>query len=142
MQCGGFYEIYGLKDAQGNILHEYSDVQEFSNITDYIIANKKSKLGQYNVVMAGFKTFMLDKFINKLQEFGYTIVVYTQKEQKEKSERYCSGIYSPGTMFDSISSNNENDDFIMKQNISNNICCVWMEETKKKKTIHCVYMYD
>lgn len=147
MQCGGFYEIYGLADNDGNIQHQFSDIEIFSNITDFLIAKKQAKLGIYNVVMAGFKTDSHDKYVKKLQESGYTVVVYTQKEQKEKTERYCSGIYSPGTMFNSISniqngtSNNDEDgdsiNHINETHLSNNIACVWLEETKRNTTIFC-----
>jgi DNA mismatch repair protein MutS len=53
--------------------------------------------------------------LKKLQEHGYTVVVYSQDEQKANTTRSLSGIFSPGTYF-SLDSNN----------ITNNTTCIWI----------------
>mgnify|MGYP001502681813 CR=1 FL=1 len=44
MQVGGFYEIYGKRNSKGEYLG--SHIQEFANILDCVIANKK-----YNIAI-------------------------------------------------------------------------------------------
>ena len=56
MQVGGFYEIYGKINSKGEYLG--SHIQEFANILDCVIANKKN-----NIAMAGYPISQLDKFI-------------------------------------------------------------------------------
>jgi DNA mismatch repair protein MutS len=66
--------------------------------------------------MAGFKDCYVDKYIKKLQEEGYTIVVIAQDEQCANTTRSVVGIFSPGTYF----SNETNA-------ITNNCCCIWID---------------
>ena len=48
--------------------------------------------------MAGFAVYMIDKYLKKLQDAGYTIAVHRQHETNV-SERNLDCIYSPGTFF-------------------------------------------
>jgi DNA mismatch repair protein MutS len=125
-QCGSFFEVYGMKDNEGNIIG--SNIIEFSKILEIIIAEKKSYI-KYNgerkkVVMAGNGTVVpLEKYIPKLNNAGYTVVVWNEvgddhinggKERKE------FGVFSVGTNFD-----------IQTKEITNNIACIWIESFKK-----------
>lgn len=114
MQVGAFYEVYGLQNKQtGEIIG--SRIQDFSRICDMNIADKKICVGKDGVLMAGFGIHMVDKYLKKMQETGYTIVVYSQDEQSKNTTRSLTGIFSPGTYF----SNDCNQ-------ISNNTCCIWI----------------
>jgi len=68
-QCGSFYEIYGLKDKNGNIGD--SKIIEYSKILDMTVSAKKNTIQhngeRKNVFMAGYGTVVpLEKYIPKL----------------------------------------------------------------------------
>ena len=119
MQVGAFFEVYGLKDTN-DIIYE-SKILDFSRLCDLNVVDKKVCCGSTPVVMAGFKDHLLDKYIKKLQDAGYTVAVYEQDEQCANTTRSLTGIYSPGTYFSTDT-----------ENITNNACCIWIE-TKKIK---------
>ena len=118
LQNGAFFEVYGLKNKKEVIYG--SNIIDFSRICDLNIVDKKNTIDNETLVMGGFKTHLIEKYIKKLQENGYTIVVYEQDEQCANTTRSLTGIYSPGTFF----SNNV-------ENITNNTCCIWLEAKKK-----------
>jgi len=113
-QVGAFFEVYGINNKETNIISG-SQIVEFSKICDLNIADKKTCVDENNVLMAGFSHYMIDKYIKKLQESGYTSVVYTQDENMKNTSRSLNCIYSPGTFFsqDSI-------------HITNNTTCIWL----------------
>ena len=115
-QVGSFFEVYGL------IEHEsYENIKIFSDICDLAIAKKNVYIEKKSVVMAGFRDYLLEKYIEKIHPYGYTIVVYTQDANNPKI-RNEYGIYSPGTTF-----------LEKTQNLSNHMSCIWIQ---KIKTIH------
>lgn len=123
MQVGAFFEVYGLENKlTGEITG--SQIVDFSRICDMNIADKKICVGKEGVLMAGFGHYMIDKYLKKLQEAGYTTVVYTQDEQNKNTTRSLSGIYSPGTYFSSDTTDI----------ISNNTCCIWIHVSNALKT--------
>ena len=113
MQVGSFFESYGLLDRHNNIYG--SEIVEFANINDMITARKNICVGTAKVVMAGFGLPQLEKYIKKMQDNGYTIVVYTQDTQAKNTTRSLHTIFSPGTYF-------SND----TKELSNNITCIWI----------------
>ena len=129
MQNGAFFEVYGLKDKNDNIYG--CKLLDFSRICDLNIVDKKIPGGDMmidgeQVINAGFKTHLIDKYIKKLQDNGYTIIVYEEEGEdhvKKTKIRNQTGIYSPGTYF---SPQSEQD----SEQLTNNICCLWIE-TKK-----------
>jgi DNA mismatch repair protein MutS len=130
MQVGAFFEVYGLKD-NNDIIYS-SNIMDFSRICDLNVVDKKVCCGSDSVVMAGFKDHLLDKYIKKLQDSGYTIAVYEQDEQCANTTRSLTGIYSPGTYF-----------LINTEQISNHTCCIWIEIKKgtlKNKDKKYVYI--
>ena len=114
MQVGAFFEVYGKKDQMDS-----SNIIDFSKICDLNVVDKKVCCGSDPVVMAGFKDHLLDKYLKKLQDAGYTIAVYEQDEQAPNTTRSLTGVFSPGTYFS-----------VETDQITNNICCIWFE-TKK-----------
>lgn len=111
MQVGAFYECYGEINDRANI-------DEFCRTCELACANKAP-----GVMMAGFRDYSLEKYLNRLQEAGYTAVVHSQNAQI-KEERALSGIYSPGTFFTSESAA-----------LSNCVACVWIERMRTKNLI-------
>ena len=120
MQVGAFFEVYGLAGLENKV---ESQIYEFAQICDLNIADKKTVLGSCQVVMAGFSLYMIDKYLKKLQEAGYTIIVYEQDETK--TSRHLSEIYSPGTYFSLDSTK-----------MTNNITCIWINISTNHKNKH------
>ena len=118
MQVGSFFESYGLLDKNGNIYG--SDIVNFATINDMAISRKNLCVGNNKVVMAGFGLAQIEKYIKKLQENGYTIVVYTQDTQSKNTTRSLNMIFSPGTYFSNDTTN-----------LSNNITCIWIHVNDK-----------
>ena len=127
MQNGAFFEIYSLKQANDCFIG--SNILEFSRICDLNIVDKKAAgdkhvtIDDLHVVNAGFKTHFIEKYIKKMQDNGYTIIVFEEDTDidpiSKKITRSLTGIYSPGTFFSSDNCQ-----------ITNNTCCIWIE-TKK-----------
>jgi DNA mismatch repair protein MutS len=106
MQVGSFFEVYA-KDLSDNI-------QAFSKLCDLNVVEKdKTKIW-----MAGFKDLQLERYLKKIQEGGFTAVVYTQDETK--INRKLAGIFSPGTYFSD------------SPNLSNSITCIWIEVMEQR----------
>jgi DNA mismatch repair protein MutS len=127
MQNGAFFEVYGLKDKNDNIYG--CKLSDFSRICDLNIVDKKVPGGDMTidgdqVINAGFKTHLIEKYIKKLQDNGYTIIVYEEEGEdpvKKTKIRNQTGIYSPGTYFYPDPE---------PEQITNNICCLWIESKK------------
>jgi len=117
IQVGAFFEVYGLKEKDETITN--SNIMDFSRICDLNVVDKKVCCGSYPVVMAGFKDHLLDKYLKKLQDGGYTIAVYEQDEQGPNTTRSLTGVFSPGTYFSTDT-----------EQITNNICSIWIENKK------------
>jgi DNA mismatch repair protein MutS len=113
MQVGAFFEVYGLQDKSNGELSG-SEIADFSRVCDLNIADKKVQIGQHGVVMAGFGHYMIDKYLKRLQENGYTVVVYAQDADDVKT-RNLVGIFSPGTYFSHEATH-----------ITNNTMAIWV----------------
>ena len=117
LQCGSFYEVYCCKK---NGEFTSNRITEFSRICDMRIANKHSKCNGLSVFMSGFPELCLEKYINKLNDAGWTVAVHCQDPTCPKIRKEL-GIFSPGTNFDSVDSG------------SNRIMTVWIEVYNKTK---------
>ena len=119
MQCGAFFEVYGLKDKSDLIFG--SNIIDFARICDLNVVDKKVCVGADSVVLSGFKDHLVDKYVKKLQDNGYTIAVYAQNDPSEGViTRSLLGVFSPGTYFSPE-----------PDNITNKTCCIWIETQKK-----------
>jgi len=114
MQVGAFFEVYAISNKEDETITG-SSIIDFSKICDLNIAEKKMCVEDNNVIMAGFSHYMIDKYLKKLKEAGFTAVIYTQDENN-KTNRSLAGIYSPGTFFSTDPSS-----------INNNTTCIWIE---------------
>lgn len=125
MQVGAFYEVYGLyrntspEDETGTIELFGSNIAVFAKKCELAISKKTACVGKHQVAMAGFRDYMLDKYIKKLQDMGFTTAVYSQDEKAAGTTRSLTGIYSPGTFF-------SND--ISDEKITNNTMCIWLQK--------------
>lgn len=120
MQCGAFFEVYGKRLRESD---EYngSRILSFSKICDLVITEKNVTLGKEQVYMSGFKDIGVDKYLKKLQDAGFTAVVYVQDEQAKNTTRSLAGIYSPGTYFS-----------LDSDQITNNTSCIWVDYVENK----------
>ena len=124
MEVGSFYEVYALIKPDGT--YTGSSIEEFARINEMVIAKKTNVfVDKQQVAMAGMGTAHAEKYIQKLQEHDYTIVIYKQ-DPVNKTSRNLSEIISPGTYFpvDSV-------------RLTNNIMCIWLHKAKATKTQSC-----
>ena len=115
MQVGSFFEIYGIIDKKLDTTTG-SKIVNISQICELNIVEKNTCVGKNNVVMAGFKDTMIEKYIKKIQQAEFTSVVYTQDQAIKNTSRSLAGIFSPGTYFSNES-----------RKLTNNITCIWIE---------------
>lgn len=121
MQVGAFFEVYGVKDASTlDVL--YSEIVEFAEICQLNISEKSQQFASGQIVMAGFRDFTIEKYLTRLTDSGYTVVVYIQEKRGKEIVRMLDKVYSPGTYL-----NCETDS---SPKISNNIMCIWLETYK------------
>lgn len=130
-QVGSFFEVYGIKNNSSSM----QNIEVFTEICSLAIASKQICVGgnseeKTNAVMAGFRDYILDKYIEKIQPHGYTVVVFVQEEKNGSIIRYENGVYSPGTTFmDNVNI------------LSNNISCIWIQKTKTTSGITEKYIF-
>jgi len=117
MEVGSFYEVYALINPDGT--YTGSHIEDFAKMNDMVIAKKNICVGKLPVAMAGFGTAYSDKYIQRLQEHGYTIVFYNQDINGKNTTRSLAEIISPGTFFP-----------IETEQLSNNVMCIWLHKAK------------
>ena len=120
MQVGAFFEVYGIYNKENNIITS-SKICDFSQICELNVVDKNVCVGKNNVMMAGFKDFQIEKYLRKIQDAGFTAVVYTQNENAKNTTRSLAGIFSPGTYFHSES-----------QSLTNSTTCIWIDFIENK----------
>ena len=112
-QCGKFFETYGYK-KNGEFTNEY--YTEYGRICNFVIKDKQVRTDGYAVYMTGFPTFCLDKYVTKMNNEGFTIVVVVQDEHMPEI-RTVNGVYSPGTNIDANTKMS-----------TNYTMCLWMQK--------------
>ena len=70
MQVGAFFEVYGINDKELNVITS-SKILDFSQICELNIVDKNTCVGKNNVMMAGFKDIMIEKYLRKIQQRVY-----------------------------------------------------------------------
>ena len=120
MQVGSFFEVYGINSEKTETIIG-SRIVDFSQICELNVVEKNTCVGTDNVVMAGFKDIQIEKYIKKIQDAGFTAVVYAQDEAAKNTTRSLAGIFSPGTYFHTET-----------QVLSNSITCIWIDLIENK----------
>jgi DNA mismatch repair protein MutS len=133
LQVGAFFEVYGqiITPADGNtgVTCTGSRIDDFCMICELAKANKTA-----GFLMAGFRDYGIDKYLKKLQDAGYTVVVYVQDGIKTPPVRILQGIYSPGTYFSTDivpGSGHWVGNGSSSAALSNNIACIWIEKISR-----------
>jgi len=133
LQVGAFFEVYGqvtsvataTADNSAGVTCSGSRIDDFCLICELAKANKTP-----GIVMAGFRDYGLDKYLKKLQDAGYTAVVYVQDGLKNPPVRVLQGIYSPGTFFSTDIAAGAGAGGSGAA-LSNNIACIWIEKISR-----------
>ena len=117
MQVGKFFELYSITD---NIDNELYKIADFCNCT----VSKKNKaideVGLHNPLMAGFPTYVIDKFKNIFLQNNYTIVIIEQVTEPPDIKREITEILSPGMNIDSLTKKSNHMMVIYYEKINNN----------------------
>lgn len=118
LQVGAFFEVYGFRNSKGDV--QESEICEFSRICNLNISEKKAEYMEKQVLMAGFRDYTLDRYLEKLTSSGFTAVVYVQEKlDNNKPIRRLDSVHSAGTY---MSYDTEN-----QEKITNNIACIWID---------------
>ncbi len=134
LQVGAFFEVYGQiitpaaegSGGGGAVMCSGSRIDDFCSICELAKANKTP-----GFLMAGFRDYGLDKYLKKLQDAGYTTVVYVQDGIKNPPVRSLQGIYSPGTYFSTAVVDGGGAGGGGGHALSNNIACIWIEKISR-----------
>jgi len=118
MQVGSFFECYSKTDSAGNISDE--NMKEFCSTCDLNCSITNGRCMAGFPFSCNFRDYSLERYVKKMQELGYTIIVYVQDGQGSNTTRSLHCIYSPGTFF-----SNDSDSVVCC--LSNNTCCFWIE---------------
>jgi DNA mismatch repair protein MutS len=145
LEVGSFFEIYTYKNIyinkQSDNLNEqankrcitneiqHPNCQEISKFCNLNLVEKKQTYQNENqiILMMGFRNYMMDKYVQKLTDANYTVVVYIQEKKGKEILRKLHNIYSKGTFltFDTEEDlQNIQKPFI---NNTNYILCIWIK---------------
>ena len=127
MQVGVFYEMYGLRNVETGHDEKEPGITEFGRICELAVVPKSKVFyggRKHNILMCGFKDDLADKYVRKMQNAGYTTVLYNQSPNAGKGvkrePRELFAIISPGTYCGSCG-----DDVSKTEISSNTVCCLW-----------------
>lgn len=98
MMIGDFYELYSYENKGPNL-------NLITDMMDIVLTKKRNdkELSYNNPNMAGFQILSLNKYVNKMLKYNYTIVVIDQVNNGRK----ITQIISPSTNIDEISVQNK-----------------------------------
>jgi len=119
LQVGAFFEVYGFKSPTTGEIQDDTRIVEFCQICNLNMSDKKIVYDGRPVIMAGFRDYSLDKYLQKITDQGYSAVVFVQEKRGAKVVRVFDAVYSSGTYlsFDT--------DHLPQT--TNHIMCVWLE---------------
>lgn len=95
-QNGKFHEVYGIDNAKEKV----GNVSEISDIIGIKETRRDSKIldnNRSNHQMAGFNSVSLDENVEKLVNYGYTVIVINQIPDSKPVKREVAYVKSPST---------------------------------------------
>ena len=135
MQVGSFYEIYGLKYPNSDVITG-SLISEISDITGLSVVSKKDIYKGATVYMSGFRDLYhtFDKYLQIMMEQAYIVVEIVQDPddpnteiKKKKKTHSFKAVHSAGTYL-----SYETD---LRPTLTNHMMSIWMEQNCKKKRL-------
>ena len=93
-QIGKFYEAYCTKN-RGYINLE--ELEQLLNIHFIRRDNRVQKNGRNKPNQFGINIVSIKRNLITLIDNGYTIILFDERKNGKEIERFCSGVYSPGT---------------------------------------------
>jgi len=132
MQVGSFFEVYGDKHATTGQITK-SRIELFKSTCNLMIAEKSCQTPTGVLVMAGFRDYVLDKYLEKMTANGITAIVFVQKKDPTNGGKFVrefAGVYSPGTYLPYESEQTATA-------LSNNLMCIWLETATIRNTKQC-----
>lgn len=108
MEIGTFFEVYEVNNDEEQI-GKAKEIAELLNIQ--LTRKNKSILenSKENPIMAGVPAISLEKHLSRIiSEQKYTVVIIKQKGLPPKVSRYLDTVVSPGTNFDFVLDQDEN----------------------------------
>jgi DNA mismatch repair protein MutS len=128
LQVGSFFEVYGDKHSKTGIIDKTkSNIEAFKHACNMTISEKPVQTPTGVLVMAGFRDYSLDKYLEKITDAGMTAVVYVQKKDPANGGKFIreyDGTYSPGTFVSY--------DTDTTAQLSNNLMCIWLDTYPSK----------
>ena len=118
LQVGAFFEVYGFRCNTTNQMRD-TLIEQFSRACNLNVSEKKVVYDGCQVLMAGFRDYTLDKYLQKLTESGYTAVVYVQTKVGKTITRTLDSVHSPGT-YVSYEADTQ-------PQMTNHIACIWID---------------
>lgn len=129
LEVGSFFEIYTYKTLSTNIV-QHPQTHDISSICSLSLVEKKAtyKTNDQQIMMMGFRNYMLDKYLQKLVNMDYTIVVYVQEKDGKNVTRKLDAIYSRGTFIRYDDNDNSYDNTSMQQvQQMQYMVCIWID---------------
>lgn len=123
LQVGAFFEMYATKDPVTGTISK-SRIEDICTACGGLaISEKKFTHGTQQIVMAGFRDYNVDRYIQNAVDANFTAVVYTQKEltNPTRMTREHTGTFSPGTFLPSGSDTTAT-------KMTNNVMCIWLDK--------------
>ena len=120
MQVGAFLEIYGTSPSP-TTPPQQTRIYDVCSICDLNISEKKTLHQGQPLFMAGFRDFTAEKYIQKMVDANYTVVVYLQEKNEKNATRKLHAVYSAGTYLPFET------DTPAASSATNNIMCIWLD---------------
>lgn len=129
LEVGSFFEIYTYKTISTNTV-QHPQTYDISRICNLSLVEKKAtyKSNDQQIMMMGFRNYMLDKYLQKLVDMDYTVVVYVQEKNGKEVTRSLDSVYSRGTF---IRYDENEDAYNSDGNVSTQqmqyMVCIWLD---------------
>lgn len=126
MKKGNFYEIYGLfniEDDNENPIILLSKTLDLKIMNDSFQIENVTTKKMYKIIGIGIPEVKLEKYLIKIKDMNFTIVIVDEINNNNIITRYVKSIISSGTYI------SEDEDI---NKLTNNTMCLWIEKTSTK----------
>lgn len=137
LQVGAFMEMYALSNCVDKTMS--TNIEHAIQLCGLNLADKKQQFEakdgkKYPVMMAGFRDYMIEKYLKILTDNGYTAIVYVQQKSGKSFIRVIDSVHSPGTHI------GYEIETISNRPNTNNIMCIWMETYSRATQSNTIFV--